>query len=329
MLGSRRHLPILLLTGALVAALGGAQAGTATAAAPAPVEIRLETITSTTAAPAGTPTTSIPSVLAVADDVLTVRVSFWDAAGRPASFTKDTRIAVTVDRGTVDAVAPTVARKGFVTADLKVSVPVPANQLQLGVAFTSGRTTASDIATDTQRFDILSELRFEPAGSGVAFEKGIGGRDDCSQATAQDPVCGVVILPRGAASSRVLLSLGPCEPDTASGDRPVPDYSGCGDERGSVVQTLADLTGLTSTTAPATVLVKCDKTLCGGGSIQDKRLSYTLDGNAELETALACPAKGTLGDDPACVDYVQSKRDGSGDTFLYLLLLKDARVSVG
>ena len=29
------------------------------------------------------------------------------------------------------------------------------------------------------------------------------------------------------------------------------------------------------------------------------------------------------------MDYVQSKRDGSGDTHLYLLLTRDARVSVG
>jgi hypothetical protein len=327
MLGSVRRLPILLLTGALVAALGGTQGGTATAAPPAPVEIRLEAITSAVTAPAGTPATAVPLVLAVAKQELTVKVSFWDAAGRAASFSKDTRIAVTLDGGTVTSI-DTLARKNSVTADLKVSVPVPGNQLRLRVAFSSGKVTYSDVATDLQRFDVLSQLRFEAAAPGQAFAAGIGGRDDCSEATAQDPVCGIVILPRGAASSQVLLSLGPCEPDPDPGAPPVEDYSGCGDERGSVVQALAHLEGYT-TTSPATILMKCDKTLCGGGAIQALRLSYTLTGNGALTTAGACPAKGTLGAEPACVDYVQSKRDGSGDTFLYLLLLEDARVSVG
>jgi hypothetical protein len=91
---------------------------------------------------------------------------------------------------------------------------------------------------------------------------------------------------------------------------------------------LAGLDGYEKT-APATILVRCDKTLCGGGSIQSKRLSYTLSGNDALKTAAACPAKGTVGAEPACVDYVQSRRDGSGDTFLFLLFSRDARVSVG
>jgi hypothetical protein len=123
----------------------------------------------------------------------------------------------------------------------------------------------------------------------------------------------------------VLLSLGAC--DSA--------YAGCGSTRGSLVQTLADLhdevTGdLYTKTSPATLFMKCDKSLCGSGSIQSKTLSYSLKGNAALQTAPACPAKGTVGaDQDACVDYVVSKRDGSGDTYLYLLFTEDARVSFG
>lgn len=317
-LGSYRRLIALLLAGALAATLGGMHVRTASAAPPAPVEIRLDSISSATKAPSGTPGTSIPSVLAVADQELTVTVSFWDSSGRAASFSKDTRITVTSDRGTVTSI-DTVARKNLVTADLRVSVPEPVNQVRLGVAFTSGKVTYSDTATDLQRFDVLSQLRFEGAEPDVAFTAGIGGKDDCSEATAQDPVCGIVILPRGAASSQVLLSLGPCG-DSA--------YSGCGDPDGSVVQTLAALAGYTSTD-PAMILMKCDKTLCGGGSIQDQVLFYTLDGNTALTRATPCPAKGTVGDEPACLDYVQSKRDGAGDTHLYLLFTRDARVSVG
>ncbi|HSU01251.1 MAG TPA: hypothetical protein VLK03_01775 [Nocardioides sp.] len=325
---SLRRLLTLLVIGVLAAVLGGLGPGPATAAPPAPTEIRIDTITSAVTAPSGTPGTAIPTVLVVADQELTVTVSFYDSTGRPAAFTKDTRIAVTSGQAAVTPLQ-TLVRKGVTRAGVTVSIGVPVNQVRLTVAFTTGKVSDSDTALDGERFDVLSELRFEGVTPEVAFEAGIGGRDDCSQATAQDPVCGVVILPRGAGGGEVLLSLGACEPDPEPGAPPAIDYSGCGDERGVVVQTLADLEGYTSTTTPATMIIKCDKILCGGGSVQDQTLSYTLDGNADLGTAPACPAKGTLGPEPACVDYVQSKRDGAGDTYFYLLLLKDARVSVG
>src|SRR5687768_2451744 len=81
-LGSYRRLTALLLTGALAVTLGGMQVLTASAAPPEPVTIRLDSITSTTKAPTGTPDTAIPSVLVVADQELTVTVSFYDARGR-------------------------------------------------------------------------------------------------------------------------------------------------------------------------------------------------------------------------------------------------------
>ena len=319
MLGSCRRLLVLLVVGALTATLGGVQTQGASATTPAaPVEIRLEAITSAVVAPAGTPPAAVPSVLAVANQVLTVSVSFWDASGQAASFAEDTPITVTSDRGAVTSI-DTVARQDLVTADLEISVPDPANRIRLSVAFTGGTTTYSDAATDLQLFDVLSQLRLEDSQPGVAFEQGIGGEDGCARVTAQDPVCGVVILPTGAASSQVLLSLGSCD-DSA--------YSGCGDARGSVVQTLAALDGYSST-SPATIIIKCDKSLCGGGAIHKQVLSYTLGGNTALTQAVACPGKGRTGAEPACVDYVQSKRDGSGDTHLYLLFTADARVSVG
>ena len=67
---------------------------------------------------------------------------------------------------------------------------------------------------------------------------------------------------------------------------------------------------------------------CGGGSIQNVKLSFSLGDNTALGLAAACPAKNTIGaDQDACVDYVQSKRDNSGDTHLYLLFDHDMRTS--
>jgi hypothetical protein len=301
---------------ALVAALGGQATTPATAAGPAPVRIRLDGVSSATKAPTGTPTTSSPYVLAQAGQDLTVTVSFFDSLDRPAYFTKDTTLVVTSDHGPV-ANLDTVALKGEYTSALTVSMPSTVNQVRLTVTVPQGKSSFSDDADPNQLFDVLKTVRFED--SVPNFQQGIGGDDNCATATSADPVCGIVILPKGAASSKVLLSLGACDAS----------YAGCGSPRGSVIQTLADLTGLYSPDSPATLLVKCDKDLCAGGSILSKQLKYSLDGNAALTTALPCPDKGTVGNEPACVDYVQSKRDGSGDTYLYLLFTRDARVSVG
>jgi len=161
----------------------------------------------------------------------------------------------------------TVALKGELTSELSISMPAPTNQIRLTVTVPGGKSPFSATATDSQRFDVLSQLRLEDAVTG--FQQGIGGEGNCTQATPTAPVCGIVLLPQGASSSQVLLSLGPCD-DSA--------YSGCGDARGSVVQTLAGLDGY-SRTSPATMLVKCDKTLCEGGAIQSKFLNFTLGGN--------------------------------------------------
>lgn len=311
-----RRILVLALVGLLTASLATVMTRSASAASPAPVEVRLDAITSSLAAPDGTPTGAVPTVLAAAGDEVTVTVSFYDSLQRPAFFSKDTRLVVTSDHGAVTNI-DTLAHKGAFTAELTVSMPAPANQVRLTVTVPDRRTPFSATATDAQRFDVLAQLRFEDSTDN--FEQGIGGDGNCTEATPENPVCGVVILPLGASSSQVLLSLGLCD-DTG--------YSGCGDPRGSVIQTLADLSAY-SATSPATMLVKCDKTLCGGGSIKSKHLSYTLGGNTPLAQAEACPAKGVVGTEPACVDYVQSKRDGSGDTYLYLLFVRDARVSVG
>lgn len=314
----RRHIA-LALVGFLFAAFGGSVTSNATAAASAPTKIVIDSVSSPVTAPLGTPDGAVPYVLVAAGEPFTVNVSFYDALGAPASFTSDTVLSITSNRGALSP-STVVVRKGATSALLTTSLATAANQVSLTVKVASGpsaRKVAPGTSRPDQLFDVMSQLRLED--SAPNFRQGIGGRSNCTEATVEDPVCGIVILPEGARSERVLLSLGAC--DSA--------YAGCGSIKGSLVQTLADLTGLYTKTAPATLLMKCDKSLCGSGSIQSKTLSYSLLGNAPLQTATACPAKGTIGaEQTACVDYVQSKRDGSGDTYLYLLFTKDARVSV-
>jgi hypothetical protein len=331
----RWRLIVLALVGCLVVAVGGFVTTTATAVGPtAPVKMVLTGITSDVTAPAGTPSGAVPYVLVQAGGAFTVHVSFYDSSNAPASFSNDTTLSITSNRGALSP-GTGVALKGATSADLTTSLATAANQVSVTVKVASGPSrglsaTSSDgspgfvfidgTQIPDQRFDVVSELH-GPVTVGPGGFAGIGGDDDsCTNATKANPVCGILTLPFGASSS-VVLSLGACDAT----------YTACGSTKGAVVQALADLSGLGYTkTSPATLVVKCDKALCGGGAIQNVHLEFSLGGNTPLGIAAACPAKNTIGpDQSACVDYVQSKRDGSGDTHLYLLFDQDMRTSVG
>jgi hypothetical protein len=319
--------PAALAVALILAAVGlqaGAAAGPGTPGPPGPVRIVVDGISSAVAAPTGTPGGAVPYVLVEAGQEFFVDVSFYDATGALASFNQDTTLSIETNTGRANAPMPATgtAPRGATSVRLTTSLPLPANQVQVTVDAPGAKgpnDVAAGVSTKDQLFDVLTDLQFHDTAPGAPFSAGIGGDMGCTQATKDDPVCGVLLLPQGAESPQVLLSLGLCDAS----------YGGCGSARGSVVQALGDLGVLYTKTAPATLLVKCDKTLCGKGALQATTLSYSLLGNAALEVAPACPGKGTIGtDQEVCVDYVSSNRDNSGDSWLHLLLTHDARVSV-
>jgi hypothetical protein len=324
----RRRGLVFLLLGSLVGALCGLLGTTAaTASSPtAPVTMVITGVTGAQA-PAGTPSGSVPFALVKAGDPFTVEVAFFDSANNQASFNNDTTLKVTSTAGTLTP-STGVANAGATTAQITTSLATPANQVGLTVTVPSGPakglTTGPPAAG--QRFDVLSQLRFEP--SSTNFAQGIGGDGNCTNATRAAPVCGIVMLPRGA-GSQVLLSLGVCDPDPLS--LYAPCFVGPKGPGGAVVQTLfGQPTDAYTPTSPVTVVIKCDKTLCGTGSIQDLKLAFSQLGNGALADAQPCPAKGvTDANGDPCVDYVQSKRDGSGDTHLYFLTPVDMRIGIG
>jgi hypothetical protein len=338
----RWRLFVLTVVGCLAVAVGGFVTSTATAVSPtAPVKMILTSISSGVTAPTGTPTGAVPRVLVQAsgtattppaNSLFTVQVNFYDALGNPASFSKDTALSISTPSGTLTT-STGVAPAGADHATITTSLATPANQVSLTVVAGSKKTGLTASSSDgtaaftfidgsqipDQRFDVLSELH-EPTPVGAGGTTAIGGDDDsCTNATSTRPVCGILSLPLGA-SSDVVMSLGACDAT----------YAACGSNKGAVVQALADLGPGYTLTSPATLIVKCDKALCGGGAIQNVHLEFSLLGNDSLHQAESCPAKNTLGaGQDACVDYVQSKRDGSGDTYLYLLFDQDMRTSVG
>lgn len=323
--GSSRR-PFLILLASLSMALAGVglHAGLASGAPPMPVRIVVDGVHSTVSAPAGTPAGAVPYVLVEAGQQFSVDVSFYGVDGAPASFNKDTTLSIATNTGpdNLPSAATGTAPAGATSATLTTSLPHPANQVEVTVgapgikgphAVTPGTSSAD------QRFDVLQELQVHASAPGSPLVTGIGGEAGCTSATPEHPVCGVALLPNGAQSAQVMLSLGLC--DTT--------YAGCGSANGSVVQALADLTGLYTKSSPAAILVRCDKSLCGQGPLHATQLSYSLLGNAALTTAPACPGRNTIGaDQAACVDYVQSTRDNAGDSLLYFLFTSDARVSV-
>lgn len=335
---SRRN-SVLVIVMALLAALSGVLTFPAPAANTAPVRVVIDSITSSQVTlPSGVPDTAKPYVLVEAGGTIRVSVSFLDAAGQPAAFTKDTKLVVSSDVGTLVETAG-LALKGETSAYIDTRFRDPVNRVVLTVSAGTGPKAPSpgqsydpvDEEPDL-RFDVLTDIsELLPAPPGSAFEEGFGGESGCLQATEAAPVCEVVRLPRGA-ESNVLLTVGPCDANTQS------TYAPCvkgpkGVVGGAVVQALFGEPSAPdeySTTAPATVIIKCDKTLCGTGPIRARTVLWALGGNDALEPADACPAKGTMAQaGRPCVDFVSSTRDGSGDTHYYLLTDGDIRTGIG
>lgn len=331
----RRRLT-LLFVGGLAAALGLAVVSPAVAgkpsggssSLPAPVSIVVDKVTSDFTRGGELPPEALPSVVVKAGGTIRVDVHFEDADGAPAAFKKDTALSATSSVGSLGPVSGK-ALKGSSVATLVTSVTTAVNRVVLTVGAGSGPSAPTGGATVA--FDVLSELRPDvPATSGTSFEEGIGGGKSCTTAEPSAPVCGIVRLPQGAGTN-VLLSVGACDKVPDPDDLYAPCYAGPSGPGGAVVQALfTQPSNEYSTTSPATIIVKCDKTLCGTGAIKRLTVLYSLTGNDPLTAPESCPAKGTMAQAATpCVDYVQSKRDGSGDTHLFLLTDRDIRTGIG
>ena len=330
----RRHLA-LLFVGCLAVAWGFAVVNPAVAgkpsgggALPTPTRIVVVAVTSDFTRGASFPGDALPSVVVQAGGTITVDVRFEAVDGAPAAFRRDTALQVAANVGTLSSTTGK-ALKGQTTARIVTSVTAAVNQVVLTVGAGSGTTAPSP--GSSVRFDVLSEIKPNlPAPSGSDFAAGIGGNAGCVSAEPLTPVCGIVQLPRGSGTN-VLLSVGACDTAPDPTARYAPCFAGPNGPGGAVIQSLfTQPTVPYSISSPATIVLKCDKTLCGTGSIRDLTVLFSLKGNDPLGAPLPCPAKGVMATPgEPCVDYVQSKRDGSGDTHLFLLTDRDIRTGIG
>lgn len=313
---SNRRRALWLLLASLGLALPLLVVGSATAANTTPVTIVIDGVRSGFTDPKSPGTD--PTYVFLAGDTVHIDVSFYDANNQPASFNTDTKLSIQSSAGTPSP-STVVVPKGQESWTLDTSLGTAANQVVLTVSVAGGKgaRTVTPGSSADQPFDVVSQLR--SLSSSTNFAEGIGGDQNCSIATKDAPVCGILLLPNGAASN-VLLTAGACDGTT---------YTPCS-TKGAVIQTLFADGGLYTSTAPATLLMKCDKLRCGTGAIWKVPVYFSLSVTGDLQPVPPCPGKNTLADgQQMCVDYVQSQRDGSGDTYLYILFTKDARVGMG
>jgi hypothetical protein len=139
--------------------------------------------------------------------------------------------------------------------------------------------------------------------------------------TSTEPTCGHLIT-KGAEGA-VVMSVGSCDGLGPNGTNPC--------------RTIGEFTALVVTVSAdikhpqgehSTMILSCDKVLCGGTGVPKLPVFFTLENTGPLNrvAAPACSKKGVLDEGvKACVDYVSSMRSDS-DLYLHVLFNLDARV---
>jgi len=312
----------------MAAGLSGPLVSGATAA-PAPVATKIDKVELTAVeVPQSAP--GKPSALVAAGTSFGIKVTFSDGTQElPASYTKDTTVTFSV----VDSAQFPGSPEQTASLGSKKTLVVPAGQPS---ASASGFTLTADNRVrlqaqvtagtkEAKAFDVQFSPDIDVASSvsklltdGTAnFLSTVDQSTPCSP-TKQVPYCADLFLPNGSVDG-ARMSLGLC------------DTFYCGTSRRPLLQLLVGLEGkYPDPTNPATVVYRCDKTVCGNVGVPQIPVRVTLEATGAIAVAPACTAKGEVnaGAD-FCVDYKQSTKDNAGDVYIYVLFVKDARVTIG
>jgi hypothetical protein len=193
------------------------------------------------------------------------------------------------------------------------------NDVLLTVSVKSGEELSQD--------EITVDFALTAVGRDAEPEEPIVVTDQaCVAPTLEVPICSQLLLPNGANNalggrSDVVLSIGSCD-----GLGPCRTAGGI---TALVATGAVNVEGLYDNTAPATLVIACDKVLCGGTGVPKLPVIYSLDNDGALnQTAPECPRKGVIGpNQKVCVDYVSSMRS-DGDLYTHLLFKDDLRGSM-
>lgn len=254
----------------------------------------------------------------------TVVVEARDEAGAPLPVTRDTTVTLVAVSGpgqlsgTVTGTIRRNTSQGTVSGATYSSF---ANGVVLE-ARTTGGVSLSAVQTTVNVARTAVKASATPRSSLDVTDP------SCTVPTTAVPVCGYLKLPNGG-NGTVLLSVGSCLGIVScfkGVQTPPPGLV-------TAAVSLKDENGakLYSKTSPATFVIGCDKTLCSNGGVPkfDVLIDVTDTGAfPDPPEAPDCPSKGVLGaEQTACLDTVQSKRDGAGDLYSVVLFDYDIRSS--
>ena len=257
---------------------------------------------------------------AVVGRPMSVVVESRDLTGAPMALTKDTTVLLgsTGGPGTLSGVTTgTIAKNSSRTTISGALYSAFAN----GVTLTATETAGVALAPTSVTVNIAHTAVNVQANPHQALNVTDPG---CPGPTPDLPVCGFLLLDNGG-NGAVLMSVGSCDQiltcRTGGGSTAelVTASVNLKDANGNPLYTHAD---------PATLILACDKTLCGNGGVGQFPVTVDLTDSGAFTTLGDCPAKGVLGaDQSACVDQVQSTKDNAGDVYTYILFVHDIRGS--
>lgn len=257
---------------------------------------------------------------AVTGRPMSVVVEARDVSGVPMAVSKDTgvRLSSTGGPGTLSGtVTGTIAKNTSRTTITGALYSAFAN----GVSLTATTTSGTTLSPATVSINIAHSAVKVPTNPHQALNVTDPG---CPGPTPDLPVCGFLLLDNGG-NGDVLMSVGSCD-----------QILSCRTSRGTTAELvtasvdLKDANGnpLYTHADPATLVLACDKSLCGNGGAGKFPVTVDLTDTGAFTTLPYCPAKGVLGaDQDACVDPVQSTKDNAGDVYTYVLFVHDIRGS--
>ena len=257
---------------------------------------------------------------AVAGRPMTVVVEARDLTGLPLLVNRDTDVQLSSTGGPgalSGVVTGTIGRNSSRTTITGALYSAVANGVTLTATATSG--IALDPASTT--INVAHSAVKVQASPHQALNVTDPG---CPGPTADLPVCGFLLLGNGG-NGDVLMSVGSCD-----------QILTCRTSGGTTAELVtasvdlkdADGTPLYTRSSPATLILACDKSLCGNGGVSQFPVTVDLTDTGSFSTLGLCPAKGVVGaDQDACVDGVQSTKDNAGDVYTYVLFVHDIRGS--
>ena len=249
-------------------------------------------------------------------DVFEVVVRVVDRNGEPATVSKDTTVVLeeVSGGGTLDVPngSEVILRGGSEATFSGLTYSESGNPV-LGVRVTSGVELRPDQITVPIALTAVARDNVTRGATIDLDDPGCG--DGNGVPNSVEPTCGH--LRTTGAEGDIVMSVGSC-------DDAGPCTTGSG-FTALVVTVIADIQHPQG--QHSTLILSCDKVLCGGSGVPKRPVIYTFDNNGDLtETAGACPRKSDLGSLEVCVDYVSSMRS-DGDLYLSVLFDHDVRFS--